>query len=102
MVVSQFGDVYPELKEKEAFVMGVIKDEEEAFSSMLVSRGEGGASGNGGVYWCVVTVVVVAVGVVMVVLIVMHGRIRMTTDPCISTAPGRSTLRSACMKRETP
>ncbi|CAN0431885.1 unnamed protein product, partial [Laminaria digitata] len=30
-----FGDVYPELKEKEAFVMGIIKDEEEAFSSML-------------------------------------------------------------------
>ena len=39
MVVSEFGDVYPELKEKEAFVMGIIKDEEEAFSSMLVRRG---------------------------------------------------------------
>lgn len=37
MVVSQFGEMYPELREKEAFIVGIIKDEEEAFSSMLVS-----------------------------------------------------------------
>ncbi|CAN0282932.1 unnamed protein product, partial [Hapterophycus canaliculatus] len=39
VVVSQFGDMYPELLEKEAFIVGIIKDEEEAFSSMLVSGG---------------------------------------------------------------
>lgn len=38
VVVSEFGDVYPELKDKEAFVMAIIKDEEEAFSSMLVRK----------------------------------------------------------------
>lgn len=34
-VVRRFGGVYPELREKEAFIVEVIKDEEEAFSSML-------------------------------------------------------------------
>ena len=36
VVVSAFGEAYPELREKEAFVMEIVKDEEEAFSSMLV------------------------------------------------------------------
>ena len=36
VVVSTFGEAYPELRDKEAFVMEVVKDEEEAFSSMLV------------------------------------------------------------------
>ena len=44
-MVSEFGDIYPELKEKEAFVIGIIKDEEEAFSSMLVRGGRGGRGG---------------------------------------------------------
>ncbi|CAM9674575.1 unnamed protein product [Ectocarpus sp. 12 AP-2014] len=35
VVVAEFGDMYPELREKEAFVMEIIKEEEEAFSSML-------------------------------------------------------------------
>lgn len=39
MVVAEFGDMYPELREKEAFVMEIIKEEEEAFSSMLVREG---------------------------------------------------------------
>lgn len=36
VVVAEFGDAYPELREKEGFVVGIIKEEEEAFSSMLV------------------------------------------------------------------
>lgn len=36
MVVSEFGEVYPELKDKEAFVREIIAEEEEAFGSMLV------------------------------------------------------------------
>ncbi|CAM9901942.1 unnamed protein product, partial [Discosporangium mesarthrocarpum] len=35
VVVSEFGDFYPELKAKEALVMEVVKEEEEAFSQML-------------------------------------------------------------------
>ena len=39
VVVAEFGDMYPELREKEAFVIEIIKEEEEAFSSMLVREG---------------------------------------------------------------
>eukprot|EP00752_Nemacystus_decipiens_P018493 g16580.t1 len=35
VVVAEFGDAYPELRAKEGFVAEIIKEEEEAFSSML-------------------------------------------------------------------